>query len=615
MRTMGTSCDGTAVTTTHTIRFSYWSSSDFASADLTGTGAIDTSASNYVGWYEEHTVTPTSDGAFSVELGSSTALPTLDSLSISTLTNLHIQIEVKVSGAADSTYDLLDSNTSDTTIDRQKVLSVPLAGNADLFDQRDTGTGSGSIPFLNSDGLLPTSTVPSGTNQLTFTINADGTSSGAALSFGQTLTKTILYDQSNARFNFDASVHIQGQVTVTGSLTLGNYTLGSGTGAGMIRWTGIDFEGYDGSSWVSLTSGVGGGGGSSVIQLGDVTVVESGSVLDFNASDFTISEGPPNEANISLSTDGLATRLDARYINQSGDTMTGTLKIAQESGDVALAASGALKTESGIVLNYKNAAQDAVLTFGNDLNSETLLFSIANNRFEFSDDVHTDGSLTASGTLTVEGAAVFESTVKLGGGTYTFPGADSSVSGAVLKSDSAGNLSWGLINTGSLALRTKRILVPIHEVTVIPDGTNNAVNVFAGTETGSTSNIHHYLRMETSSGTMQNIDLRLKVRLPDDFVSFTNESNDIRFSYRNSGAGTAQSKLDILVEDDEGDDAFTAADGQDLFSATWADYTDEFDGGSFDPEAGEYVYITVKAYTSSAGVTYSGEILLTYTAQ
>ena len=38
--------------------------------------------------------------------------------------------------------------------------------------------------------------------------------------------------------------------------------------AGTIRWTGSDFEGYDGTQWVSLTStgGSGGGGGSLVCQ-------------------------------------------------------------------------------------------------------------------------------------------------------------------------------------------------------------------------------------------------------------------------------------------------------------------------------------------------------------
>ncbi len=53
------------------------------------------------------------------------------------------------------------------------------------------------------------------------------------------------------------SVNATGDVTASGGLTVGN---SSSVVAGTIRWTGTDFEGYDGASWVSLTSGSGGGG-------------------------------------------------------------------------------------------------------------------------------------------------------------------------------------------------------------------------------------------------------------------------------------------------------------------------------------------------------------------
>lgn len=49
-----------------------------------------------------------------------------------------------------------------------------------------------------------------------------------------------------------------GRPTFSDGLILGN---SSSTSAGAIRWSGSDFEGYDGVSWVSLTSGGGGGGG------------------------------------------------------------------------------------------------------------------------------------------------------------------------------------------------------------------------------------------------------------------------------------------------------------------------------------------------------------------
>src|SRR3989338_1255627 len=52
------------------------------------------------------------------------------------------------------------------------------------------------------------------------------------------------------------------------------------------------------------------------------------------------------------------------------------------------------------------------------------------------------GGLVIEGTSTFNGAAIFGSTVKLNEVTYTFPTSDGSASGKVLKTDSAGKLSW-----------------------------------------------------------------------------------------------------------------------------------------------------------------------------
>ncbi|MDD4287313.1 MAG: hypothetical protein PHO20_01500 [Candidatus Peribacteraceae bacterium] len=74
-----------------------------------------------------------------------------------------------------------------------------------------------------------------------------------------------------------------------------------------------------------------------------------------------------------------------------------------------LTASGAIKTESGITLNKDNAAQDAVLVFGNALGAETLKFLDTEHRFEFSDELYVEGNLSTSGSLAVMGETVFQS--------------------------------------------------------------------------------------------------------------------------------------------------------------------------------------------------------------
>ena len=208
---------GNAVTTAHSVRFSYWKSADYISGDVTATGSINTSASNYASWYEVFTVTPDSRGYFSVQLGSGTALPTINAMSVSTLTSLFLQVEVKESGAANTAYEILDRDSNDPTIDRSPVLSVPSALNADMVDRRDVGTGSGSIPFLQSGGLLGTAQIPAGTIQDRFTLDNDNTAvDTVTLRFGQSLNQTLTFDIANDRFDFNDDLRVQGNLTVTG---------------------------------------------------------------------------------------------------------------------------------------------------------------------------------------------------------------------------------------------------------------------------------------------------------------------------------------------------------------------------------------------------------------
>ena len=224
---------GQPVTTSMSIRFSYWKSVDEQSTDITGTGAINTSATNYASWQEVHTLTPNANGYFSVNLGDTVALPDMATMPTSTLLSLYLQVEVKPAASAETAYELLDSDSTDTAIDRSGVLSVPFAANADLLDQHEIGTGSGSIPLLTSGGVLPKSVIPSGTNQDTFTLDADNTAATSiVLQFGQTLAKTLSYNIGSGTFVFNASLQVQGNLTVTGLINgLDLATIQSSTGS------------------------------------------------------------------------------------------------------------------------------------------------------------------------------------------------------------------------------------------------------------------------------------------------------------------------------------------------------------------------------------------------
>ncbi len=128
-----------------------------------------------------------------------------------------------------------------------------------------------------------------------------------------------------------------------------------------------------------------------------------------------------------------------------------------------LTVSGDAKTKGNLGINSDNGAANAVLTFGNDDAAQTLTFIDAAQKFSFSKDMRVLGNLSGStlnvdgaagiyGGLTVSGATTLKSTLKIGGVTYTFPTGDGSASGKVLKTNSAGQLSWSAdLNTGGLS--------------------------------------------------------------------------------------------------------------------------------------------------------------------
>lgn len=214
-----TNSSGTPITSEQKLRFSYWRGGNSVPADLTATGAINTNAANYAGWKEEHTVKPNVTGNFTVELGKFSGGLPVHQMTVDELRNLFLQVEVKPSGSPDSSYFLVDPFPLDDTRDRTFVSTNIFALNADMLDQRDVGTGSGAIPFLLSGGVLPVSTMAGGTRTDFFTVDNDNTSTTTSgLKFGGSLNKTLLYSKTNNRFEFNDNVHVQGNLTVSGTI-------------------------------------------------------------------------------------------------------------------------------------------------------------------------------------------------------------------------------------------------------------------------------------------------------------------------------------------------------------------------------------------------------------
>ncbi|MDZ7860771.1 MAG: hypothetical protein U5O15_08960 [Candidatus Krumholzibacteriota bacterium] len=105
---------------------------------------------------------------------------------------------------------------------------------------------------------------------------------------------------------------------VAGGIKLGS---SAGTNAGTMRWTGTDFEGYDGGSWQSLTSG------SASLPSGT-----SGQTLRHNGSNWTASSAIFNDGtNIGIDDATPETKLDISGGQWDLDATEGDFKIGDEN--------------------------------------------------------------------------------------------------------------------------------------------------------------------------------------------------------------------------------------------------------------------------------------------
>lgn len=162
-----------------------------------------------------------------------------------------------------------------------------------------TGTSSGSIPELISGGVLPISTVPTGTNYNTFTLDSDNSGGNVILRFGNTLAEQLLFDAGSGTFAFTDDLLVQGVINIeqpedqafiwlsdtSNSTQVGLFT-GSGTPLGVV-------SAEVGSLYIDSNSGrlyqkLGDNGGNTGWRSG--TLASEDYILDVTSDTLTTSE-------------------------------------------------------------------------------------------------------------------------------------------------------------------------------------------------------------------------------------------------------------------------------------------------------------------------------------
>lgn len=662
------------VTSEHSLRFSLWSSEDWQSGDASG-GDINTSATNYGGWVEEHTVTPDSAGIFSIKLGSQTALP-----SISFTTHKFIQFEIKVSGAPNTSYELMDptgDNGSDT-VDRQTIGSLFYAKNTERLDDKEIGTSEDDIVLLGSGGTWSISQIPGGTDQDVFILDADDTISGAGtgsitLQFGSTLNKVLSYNIDDTRFELNDDLDIQGSLNISGALQF------SGSSDGEITYDDTeDTFDFDANRIINIADPVnpqdvatkdyvdnatvasiwkdpvehtnqmvdGGSGGlraGGKIFVSDETLVNENDTIaityNSGVTSFTLTakdspiaascefkSGVAAVDNIDLATsilsaiDNCASAAD--FAGQSTSSLSAVFVIhdaASTIGNGTISPSGSGFIDIDM---HEGEAYAAVVTNETRVCREDQLVYIWDSTTSaWAQSTHTQNTDTGtdqtSFAINSDGNQVLlDSTGLTADRTVTFDDADTVVVGEdntqtltnkTIDGDdnTLQDIAWSSLTTRNESL----LLIPQYPgLSVEEDGSNNIATLKLDSDS---INDHNFYVLSSAESSLNDLDIFVRVQLPDDFVSW--QATPLQIYLKSDSTESTDNQIDVFVNDTS-NNPVTLVGGSDLLSTiagVWFSKSITFSGSPV-WTAGDFITIRLSMQSRSNNNIRIGEIKLNY---
>lgn len=261
---------------------------------------------------------------------------------------------------------------------------------------------------------------------------------------------------------------------------------------------------------------------------------------------------------------------------------------------------GNITTDANLTINEDNGDSAAVLTFGNDADTASLTFSNdANPRFVFDDDVKATGYLSGS-TLTVDG------TITIRGQAMTFPG-NAGVSGAVLRTNGAGVLSWSTgINEGSGDILS---IHPEYPNAIYYQSGSTYIGQLVGSG-GLNSGFENTYQWSSTKSAIQDYWVSTRVRIPDNFVRW-DPVKALQLRYRTKTGTTSQNHITVKLLDTTGA-AVALTGGATLAntSFTTANITGPQGAGTYTP--GGFITILVKLAANSSGQANAGFITLNW---
>ena len=552
------------ITTMQVFRFSLWSTRDYITGDVDGSGAINIASGTYGGWYESQAVVPNVDGTFTVELGNVNPLPDMD---IST--HNFLQVEVKKAGDLDILYELMDP-TGDAGLDandRQTIGSTPFTNNADFIDNAEIGTSAGDIAIIDVGDVWNIDLIPDGTNFDTFTLDNDDTAGlgdNISLIFGDTLDETLTFDITNDWFEFSNDLSLN-------QFELKDFAIDNLPSApvapvtGQIYYDTSDNNTYvwSGTVWEDITA-IGGAGGDDLDSVYDadadkILSVDHASGLEFEST-------VTGDIIFDLASTG------DLVIQDNGNPFA----IFTDTGEVGI---GTINPSSIFHIDTNAANTAPILTLENT----------AGDLQFFRSDATPEGNITGSiGDFVIDGT-----------------------NGAAYIKNTGNTTNTGWLQFGGQILKQEVFNAEYKDAIAEPDGTSNrGILTSDAIDDGGTSKYNYY-EWNTSRSTMQDIDVVFSVKLPLDFLGFA--STPIKLLFQTSDANTAQNKVDVSLFDTTGT-AVTLTGGSNLANASWTTANILF-GGSPTFTAGVTITLRLKLSTDENGFARIADVIFDYSGQ
>jgi len=201
------------------------------------------------------------------------------------------------------------------------------------------------------------------------------------------------------------------KLTVNGGIRIGNST---GTNSGTIRWTGSDFEGYDGGGWQSLTGGA-----------GSLPAGTSGQTLRHDGADWVPADNLTNDgSHVGIGSESIHGYLDVYYAGSTDpvvelspyNTHGGRIAWYDETGNRTASLEPDIDGEGAYLDVKRNSTISGFAVDGNYIGSGNPAVNIIGSSRSASFNMNNSGDQSVS--LPNDAISAFEILNETGGASY-----------------------------------------------------------------------------------------------------------------------------------------------------------------------------------------------------